>query len=188
MSGQNVVAQVGELLADLGIAAGRDVAFGWLTNKVPLGEEFPTPPRVRYRLMAVHARLGGDWSRLERKRRAPLRFDFQVDDSTLIEVEPRHHFSSARMTTLDFYEDLHHSLDVNQYRELCSRFSGDADRYQSNRTAPDFPFPGGRTAQRAYFDTAKDLLAPAHGYRLIRLPAADDDLIESLGLSLRVRL
>jgi hypothetical protein len=183
-----MVSRVGDLLADLGIAASRDVSFAWMTNRVPLGDEVPTPPRLTYRLMAVHARLGGDWSRLEKKRRALLRFDFQVDDSTLIEVEPRYHFSSARMTTLDFYEDLDHSLDVVQYRELCSRFSGDADRYQSKREAPDFPSPGGRTAQRAYFDTAKDLLAPAHGYRLIRLPAADDDLIESLGLSLRVRL
>jgi hypothetical protein len=188
MSRTNVISNVGEILTELGISFQRDVSFEWITNRAPLGDDFPAPPRVRYRLMAVHARLGGDWSQLERKRRRPLRFDFQVDDTTLVEVDQRRHFSTARRVTLDFYEDLDHALDVGQYRELCSRFSSAADKYQSQREAVDFPFPGGRTAQRAYFDTAKDLLSAAHGYRLIRLPAADDALIESIGLTLRVRL
>jgi hypothetical protein len=188
MPGKDLVSNVEEILSELGISFQRDVSFEWITNRPPLGDDFPAPPRVRYRLMAVHARLGGDWTRLERKGRRPLRFDFQVNDTTLVEVDQRQHFSSARMVTLDFYEDLDHAIDVNQYRELCSRFSSAADQYQSQREAPDFPFPGGRTAQRAYFDTAKDLLSAAYGYRLIRLPAADDALIESIGLTLRVRL
>lgn len=188
MEGKNAVSQVQEILDDLGIAARRKVGFDWVTNRSPLGDEFPAPPRVRYRLMAIHARLGGDWSRFERKPRRPLSFDFQTDDKTLIEVDRRFHFSSARMTTLDFYEDLDHSLDVTLYRELCSRFSVAADRYRSKRQTTDFPFPGGRTAQRAYFDVAKDLLAAAYGYQLIRLPTADDELVESLGLRLRVLL
>lgn len=188
MSGRNAHSRVEQILMDLGIAAQRAVPFKWVSNQSPLGDEFPAPPRVRYRLMAIHARLGGDWSRLEQKRRMPIRFDFKVDDQTLIEVDRRPHFSSARMSTLDFYEDLDHSLDVDLYRDLCSRFSTAADRYRSKREASDFPFPGGRTAQRAYFDAAKDLLAPAYGYRLVRLPAADDDLTESIGLRLRVLL
>lgn len=188
MSEENVVARVEEILSDLGIAADRDVAFKWMTNRAPFGDDFPAPPRVRYRLMAIHARLGGDWTRLEEKRRSALRFNFQVDDTTLIEVDRKFHFSSARLSTLDFYDDLDHSLDVESYRQLCLRFSTAADRYRAKREASDFPFPGGRTAQRAYFDAAKDLLAPAFGYRLIRLPAADDELVESLGLRLRVLL
>lgn len=183
----NVVSIAERTLVDLGIASRRNVTFGWVTNRSPLGDEFPAPPRVKYRLMAIHIRLGGDWSRLEQKRQQPLSFDFQVDD-TLIEIDRRYHFSSARMSTLDFYEDLDHTLDLDQYRELCSRFSGDADRYQSTRETADFPFPGGRTAQRAYFDAAKDLLSAAHGYRLIRLPAADDELVESIGTRLRLLL
>ncbi|HEX6299261.1 MAG TPA: hypothetical protein VF148_02205 [Acidimicrobiia bacterium] len=173
---------------DLGIDAQRNVACDWVTNRSPLGDEFPAPPRVRYRLMAIHARLGGDWSRLEQKRSMPIRFAFQVDDETLIEVDRRFHFSSARLSTLDFYEDLDHSLDVELYRELSSRFSPEADRYQSKREASDFPFPGGRIAQCAYFDAVKDLLSAGFGFRLIRLPAADDDLLESIGLRLRVLL
>jgi len=188
MAARNVGTQVEQILTDLGIAAERNVAFNWMTNRAPLGDDFPAPPRVRYRLMAIHARLGGDWSRLEEKRPTSLRFNFQVNDKTLIEVDSRFHFSSARMSTLDFYDDLDHSLDVGLYRELCLRFSTTADRYRSRREAPDFPFPGGRAAQRAYFDAAKDLLAAAYGYRLVRLPAADEDLIESIGLTLRASL
>lgn len=144
--------------------------------------------RVRYRLMAVHARLGGDLSALEQKRHTPLRFDFQVDDKTLIEVDRKEHFSSYRMSSLEFYDGLNHDLDIDSYRKLCSKFADSADRYSANRDTPDFPFPGGRSAQRAYFDAAKDLLVPANDYRLIRLPAADEELIESIGLRLRVLL
>lgn len=183
-----MVSNVHQILSDLGLAVGRRVALPWLDNRAPLGDEFPAPPRVRYRLMAIHARLGGDWTRLEQKRRAPLRFDFQVDDSILIEVERRYHFSSARMATLDFYDELDHDLDLSLHRELCERFSQAADRYQRKREAPDFPFPRGRSAQRAYFDAAKDLLAAAHGFRLIRLPAADRGLVEGIDLRLRVLL
>ena len=188
MSGKQAVANIEQILGDLGVVVSPNVAFGWITNQSPLGDDFPAPPRIRYRLMAIHARLGGDWSRLEAKRLAPLRFDFQVEDRALIEVDERPHFSTARMSTLDFYEDLDHALDVNLYRELCARFAERADRYQAKRDAADFPFPGGRSAQRAYFDAAKDLLSAAYGYRLIRLPAADDELIENIGLRLRVLL
>lgn len=188
MSRKVALSKVEQVLIDLGIPAQRHMAYDWVTNRSPLGDEYPAPPRVRYRLMAIHTRLGGDWSRLEQKRPMPIRFDFQVDDQTLIEVDTLDHFSSARMTTLDFYEDLDHSLDIDLYRELCSSFSPAADGYRSKRAASDFPFPGGRTAQRAYFDAAKDLLAPGYGHRLIRLPAADDDLIESIGLRLRALL
>lgn len=188
MAGRNAVAQVQGILDDLGLDALPNASFEWMTNRAPLGDDISVPPRVRYRLMAIHARLGGDWSKLERKRRTPIRFDFQIDDSTLIDVDRRYHFSSARRSTLNFYEELDHGLDLNLYGELCDRFSTNADRYQSTRVAADFPFPGGRSAQRAYFDAAKDLLSVANGYRLIRLQAADEEQVESLGLSLRVLL
>lgn len=187
MSGKKLISHVEHTLTDLGIAAQRNVAFKWLTNRSPLDDDYPAPPQIRYRLMAIHTRLGGDWTRLEMKHRAPIYFHFQVDN-TLIQVDPRHHFSSARMSTLDFYDEIKHDLNVDLYRELCSKFAAKADRYHAKREAADFPFPGGRTAQRAYFDAAKDLLAPAYGFRLIRLPAADDELIRNIRLTLRVLL
>lgn len=180
------LAYVGEVLNHLGLLAKRQVTFTWMSNRVPLDGD--VPPRIRYRLMAVHSRLGGDWERLEQKRRSPLHFDFQVEETTLIAVDRRHSFTSARNQTLGYYEGLQHSLPIPQYRDLCHKFSDKADRYQAKRDAPDFPFSGGRGAQRAYFDIAKDLVVPANGYRLIRLPAADAELIEGIELRLRVLL
>ncbi len=51
-----------------------------------------------------------------------------------------------------------------------------ADRYRATKNAPDFPIPGSRTAQRAYLDAARDLLGPAMGYRVIRIPAPEQDV------------
>lgn len=155
----------------------RNVSFDWISNRVPLDTRHPAPPRVQYRLTGVHTRLGGDWEKLEGKRRVPLRFDFQVGESTLIQVDDKPHFSSARLTTLEFYDDLEHFLDIELYRELCEKYRSFADAYQRGKQAPDFPFTGGRTAQRAYLDVARDLLSAAEGFRLVRLPATEDDLV-----------
>lgn len=188
MQQKNVITRVGKALAGLGVSPKQNISFEWMTNRSPMEDEYPCPPRVRYRLIAIHGRLGGDLSALEQKRHTRLRFDFQVDDKSLIEVDRKEHFSSHRRSTLDFYDDLSHALDVDAYRELCSRFADRADRFQAMRQTPDFRFPGGRSAQMAYFDAAKDLLVPAFGYRLIRLPAADEELIENIGLRLRALL
>jgi hypothetical protein len=186
MSAKNLLSHTDQLLRELGVETEQNVGFRWMSNRVPLSGE--VPPRIRYRLIAVHTRLGGEWSELEKKRAMPLRFDFRVEDTILVELDTRHHFSSARRTTLDFYDGLRHSLDFNSYRDLCNTFSTEADRYQAKREALDFPFPGGRTAQRAYFDFAKDVLAPAHGFRLIRIPVANEEQVEKLELRLRVLL
>ncbi len=188
MQKRDVIAKVGMILADLGIATKQNVSFEWMTNRSPMESEHAAPPRVRYRLMAIHARLGGDLSILEQKRRALLPFDFEVEGKILIEVERKEHFSSYRMSTLEFYDGLDHDLDVVSYRKLCSNFADSADRSSATQDAPDFRFPGGRSAQRAFFDAAKDLLVPANGHRLIRLPAADEELVENIGLRLRVLL
>ena len=48
------------------------------------------------------------------------------------------------------------------------------------KKAVDFPFPGGRTAQRAYFDACRDLLGPAFGYRVIRIPAPSRNVMAAV--------
>jgi hypothetical protein len=87
---------------------------------------------------------------------------------------------------LDFYDGIDHGLDLSQYRDLCSQYRDSADKYLRGREAVGFSFPGGLTAQRAYFDTTKDMLAAAQGYRLIRLPAPDGELTGAAKLALRV--
>lgn len=186
MSKAEAIEEVRRVLSRMNRASKRDVRFPWINNRVPVGTRVPAPPRIQYRLAGVHARLGGDWERLKEKRAVPLTFDFQLDDMTLIEVDDGQHFSVGRLETLEFYDGLEHSLDIDKYRDLCERFALPADRYRRSRTR-EFP-EGGRAAQTAYFDIAKDLLSVANGYQLIRLPAADNYLITEMEFILRVRL
>lgn len=124
-----------------------------------------------------HARRSrGDLLKLQNKRRSPLPVDFDVGQRLLLEVDEPQHFSTPRLQTLDFYEGLQHDLDIDRYRDLCIRYSGEADSYRRTKAAADFPFPGGRTAQRAYLDAVRDLLAPAFGFMLIRVPSPTRDM------------
>jgi hypothetical protein len=188
MTASTLPSDVERLLEETGSTVERDVSFDWLSNRVPLDTKVASLSRVRYRLIALHRRLGGDYSVLESKTRRPLRFDFCVDDSILIEIDRRQHFSSHRLITLDFYDDLKHDLNIPQYRRLCAELGATTDKPRRRQGAKDFPFEGGRSAQIAYFDAARDFLAPANGFRLIRLPAANDELIEQIDLVLRVLL
>jgi hypothetical protein len=188
MTIESAIDSVRHELQSSGMEIREGVTFDWLTNRAPHENEPPLPPRIMYRLIALHSRLGGDWLKLEKKRKRLLSYHFLVNEEVLIEVDRYFHFSSARLETLGFYEPLNHSLDIRRYRKLCEQFAERADRYQQRREAPDFAFEGGRTAQRAYFDTVKDLLAPAYGYRVVRLPAATDEQTENISLTLRVLL
>ena len=69
-----------------------------------------------------------------------------------------------------------HELDLEVYRSLCQRYHGPAQKKYAHKTARDFAFAGGRTAQRAYMDAVRDLLAPAFGLRVLRIPAPDYDV------------
>lgn len=174
------------LLKQRGLDVEESVRFDWLTSKTPMETDSSVPPQVKYRLISIHRELGGDWLRLPKKRLQYLRVGIKVGDSTLIELDTLHHFSSARLKTLEMYEGLEHGLDIDAYRALCHEHLEQADKYQRTREAPDFPFAGGRTAQTAYFDAAKDLICPAFGYRLIRIPLPEGKLTESAKLALRV--
>lgn len=113
---------------------------------------------------------------LRRKRRHQPASDFLWRDSTIIELDEFQHFSTARMRSLDFYDGFRVPFSVPRYRRLCDLHRGRADRYRARKQARDFPVPGSRTAQRAYLDAVRDLLGPAMGYRVIRIPAPDEDL------------
>ena len=65
--------------------------------------------------------------------------------------------------------------DIERYRALIGNWHSRADRYRSAKPAADFPFAGGRRAQRAYFDACRDLVAPEAGLRVLRVPAPECD-------------
>jgi hypothetical protein len=128
-------------------------------------------PEVLSGLSAAFNLLGGNEAESLAKRRSQLRVDFLIEPSTIVELDEFQHFTSARLQTLDFYEGLDHGLDLSTYRRLCKRHGAAADRYRAAKPAAGFNFYGGRSAQRAYLDMCRDLLAPAFGERVIRIAA-----------------
>lgn len=188
MAGAKLLAEVTQLLNDAGLETSTNVTFPWMTNRVPIEDDPMTPARIVFRLTALHVRLGGDWDRRVNKREKKLRFDIMVGSTTLIEIDPIDHFTSEREISFDYYDEMDHQLDIERYRDLCKSNREHADKFLQNRSTTDFPFPGGRASQVAFFDTAKDLLAPAHNFRLIRLPAPEGELTPLMSLTLRVLL
>lgn len=151
--------------------------FDWLSGLGPFepaAESAPEP--VRQRLIDMHTALGGDIQKLQNKRRSLLPVDFDFGQRILVEVDEPQHLSTARLQTLDYYEGLTHGLDTDRYRDLCIRHLSEADAYYRSKEAADFPFAGGRTAQRAYLDAVRDLLAPALGFTVIRVPSPTRDM------------
>lgn len=129
------------------------------------------PPALLQRLADIHKALGGSDSKLRNKRRSLLPIDSTLPGRIIVELDEFQHPTSPRLRTLDYYHGFDHDLDVPTYRRLCTRHMTQADAYRRTKEAADFPFPGGRTAQRAYLDACRDLLGPAFGYRVIRIPA-----------------
>lgn len=143
---------------------------GW-GHREPVAAD--TPSLVLERLGLMHAALGGDSEMLIQKQRRKPKVDFWLGDTVIVELDELQHFSSYRLSTLPFYEGLGHALDLELYRSLCHRYHGPAHKKYSHKKAKDFAFSGGRTAQRAYLDAVRDLLAPVFGLRVIRIPAPE---------------
>jgi len=96
--------------------------------------------------------------------------------SLIVEVDEIQHFTSYRLATLQPYpEDPDLAFDVERYCVLIDHWRDRADRHRTAKAAADFPFTGGRRAQRAYFDACRDLAAPQAGMRVLRVPAPECD-------------
>ena len=128
-------------------------------------------------LERIFLALGGDTSVQAPKRTTPLRGDFlHVESGTLIEVDEVQHCTSHRLLSLDLYpEDAPLGFDLRRYRGLCHLWSDRADKYRATKDAVAFG-PGGRHRQRAYYDSLRDLAAPAMGRPpVVRADAVDGD-------------
>ncbi|MGH3004420.1 MAG: hypothetical protein ACRDOS_00650 [Gaiellaceae bacterium] len=131
-------------------------------------------------MAALHERLGGDETALALKRSGGgPRPDFILREAELIvEVDEVQHFTSDRLLTLELYpKRMEIAFDIDEYRTLASKWSSVADKYRAAKPALDFPHPGGRRAQRAYFDAVRDLVAPSFGWTVCRIPAPECDPI-----------
>jgi hypothetical protein len=156
------------------------VALPWLTNWGHLN------PHLRERaasetialLRDMFLSLGGDEAALAGKRSgASPRPDLLWEKvGLLIECDETQHFTSERLRTLETYpKSARLTFDLDEYRRLALTWQHEADRYRAAKPTVDFPFPGGRRAQRAYFDACRDLLAPNFGFRVLRVAAPERD-------------
>jgi hypothetical protein len=168
--------------ADRGVNLDAEQVLPWLSG---LGHAEPeaqdAPQAVLDRLAEIHDALGGDESLLRGKRRQPSRVDFLAQGQIIVELDEFQHFTSARLLTLDFYDGVEHGFEVDLYRRLCYQNVAKADAYRASKPAKDFPFPGGRRAQRAYLDMCRDLLGPAFGFRVIRIAAPQLSVAAAIG-------
>jgi hypothetical protein len=164
--------------------AGIDLESGstmpWLSNRGHLNPILAdvVPKSTLGILSTIHQGLGGDEDALTAKRAGSSpRPDFFLPSAALIvEVDEIQHFTSDRLLTLEAYpETVQLAFDVGEYRSLVSQWSSVADSYRAAKPAVDFPRPGGRRAQRAYFDAVRDLVAPSFGWTVLRVPAPECD-------------
>jgi len=99
-----------------------------------------------------------------------------AEHALAVEVDEIQHFTTERLRTLDLYPaSAELWFDTGAYGTLISRWSTTGDRYRAAKPTVDFPFAGGRRAQRAYFDAFRDLAAPSFGLRVLRIPAPECD-------------
>jgi hypothetical protein len=152
----------------------------WLTNKGHLSAALKgtVPKPIIATLRAIHADLGGDERALEGKRGGsdPVPDFLFPERRWIVELDEEQHFTTARLETFERYaEDIEVAYDVDAYCALARLLHRKADRYRAAKPAVDFPFAGGRRAQRAYFDAVRGLLAPFFGLRIFRVPAPERD-------------
>lgn len=159
-----IIALVEEVLE---VPAERRAQFDWLINK-------PSPAHFgQYysRIVDLFEKMGGDWDGLSTKADGYLTPDayFPAPYNFIFEFDELQHFTTFRQTTLCGYpEDLALSFDRQAYLQLCVKHQEMAIRKGTDRfrrKTADFPFPNGRAAQRAFFDTFRDWLPPLHGLK-----------------------
>ena len=150
------------LLQDVEVAR-QPVRFFWLVNRLR-----PSSTGVEGLLWTTFLRLGGNAEAMARKAERRLAPDAYLPEyNCLLEFDEVQHFTPERLTTLDLMtEDLRLGFDLAHYQDLCRTHAEKAVRKGADgyrRRTVEFPFEGGRKAQRAMFDMTRDLLPPLYG-------------------------
>jgi hypothetical protein len=167
----------------------RTQTFDWLCEQGHVGLErvakerrdpaIVEPVKAALAVLAgIYARLKGDNAVLHAARAnlyLPVEL-FHEPSGTLIEVDGREHFTSARLTALEQYPaDVRLGFDIDEHKRLCRELCGETDGLGRGLAAKGFGF-GGATRERAYHDALMDLAAPAMGHPpLVRVTALDGD-------------
>ncbi len=171
-----------------GIALER-ASFDWLCEQGHVGLERVAKARRDPAIVApviaalavlerICARLRGDVTVLHAAREnLLLPCDLvHAPTGTIVEVDGREHFTSARLAALELYPgDAAVGFDVAGHAALCRELRAGTDLLSRGLPAKAFGF-GGVLRERAYHDALRDLAAPAMGHPpLVRIAAADGD-------------
>ncbi len=154
----------------------------WLTRQGHLNAivTAAAPVPVIDALATIFQELGGDERQLARNKAGnPSAPDLVVvGPGCVVELDELPHFTRRRAATLDRYPiDTPLAFEFDEYRELIARHHAAAELVLARDTTKEFPFPGGRQAQRAYGDALRDLLAPVFtGVPVLRIPVPDQSL------------
>lgn len=136
--------------------------FDWFINK-HTKENFR---KYYFTIGRIFEVLNGDVTANQEKRTVSLDCDayFGGKYNFIFEFDEFQHFSSSRLTTIDCYPPgLKLNFDLESWKQLCNKHKNKADNYRKSKKTADFNFIGGRTAQRAYLDSFRDLLPEIHG-------------------------
>jgi hypothetical protein len=162
-----------------GIPLRRGERVPWLTffGHLDAYVQEAAPAAVIDVLDRIFLGLGGDRARLAAKRPSSSPTPDARLGGQIVEIDEIQHFTSDRLYALRHYRrETQLGFDIQQYGELCRQWATRGDRYRAAKQSVDFPRPGGRRAQRAYFDACRDLLAPhLDGGPVIRVPAPECD-------------
>ena len=104
--------------------------------------------------------LSGDLNLHLSKRTSPLSCDtyFPSPWNFIFEFDEVQHFSSYKGLLLQNYPEAPYGFEIDRYKFLCSTLKDRADKYRQSKEATEFPFKTGRTRQRAFLDSFKDVL------------------------------
>ena len=167
---------VARLAASDGLEFQRGASLPWLTNKGHLAEVVAgtLDEETLSAMRSIYQKLGGDESLLASKRSGSDPLIDLLHGALAIEVDEIQHFTTDRLCTFELYPpDADLLFNVDEYRAAILLWHQRGDRYRASKPTRDFPFAGGRRAQRAYFDAFRDLVAPSFGLRVLRVPAPE---------------
>lgn len=158
--------------------------FDWFVNKHRIqdfGEHFSAIDKI-FKI------LNGDINSNNSKQLTKLNCDayFGGQYNFIFEFDEVQHFSSLRLLALENYPiGLKLNYNIKHWISLCHRHKYKADNYRKTKTTVDFNFLGGRTAQRAYLDSFRDLLPKVQGLnptlRINEFEVADVSRIDNNG-------
>lgn len=161
-----------EILAEvLNEKAETNISFEWLKNK-HLELDFKNE-KLGINLFPVveniFAKLKGDKNGMASKGARVLKPDcyFGGKYNFIFEFDELQHFTAYKMVALQNYpSDLKYGFDIKQYLLYCNIHKDKAIKKGPpgyRKPKEEFPFENGRAAQRAFFDSFRDLLPTLHG-------------------------